>query len=298
MKDLSIIVLSYNTASLTKDCLDALIKSLTHCLVKAEVIVVDNASTDESVAMLKKYEANKRVLPVDLIVEYNEKNAGFPGGNNQALKKARGRYVLYLNSDVIVNNVDFSHLISYFDAHPKVGGLTVRVVLPSGKIDPASHRGFPTPWNSLSYFLGLERIFGKVPFLNRIFCGYHLTYRSLHSVHEIDAPAAAFYLTRKDILNKLGGFDDKNFFMYGEDIDLTFRTKQLGYKILYYPKYHVTHHKWASGLKNKNPEIKKRTRSYFNQAMKTFYKKHYEKKYPRIVSLLIYFFIDLKNRTR
>ena len=100
-----------------------------------------------------------------------------------------------------------------------IGVMTVKVVLPDGSLDPASHRGFPTIWRSFSYYSGLEKVFGKLPFLNRAFGGYHLTYENLKKRHEIDSPTGAFYLTRKETFDKVNGFDE-SFFMYGEDLDL------------------------------------------------------------------------------
>lgn len=296
MKDLSIIILSYNTRDITQKCLHALKDCLLKTKASAEIIMIDNGSADDSIVMLQAMEKEFGDTPVAYRLIINKENLGFTGGNNQGLKLAQGKYILYLNSDVIIENVDFDELFAYLDTHPDIGGLTVNVVLPSGHIDPASHRGFPTPWSSFSYFLKLDKIFKKVPGLNKVFGGYHLTYLDLNTIHEIDAPAAAFYLSRKELLDTLGGFDAQNFFAYGEDIDLTYRTKQLGYKILYYPKFKVIHYKRSSGLNNKSQEIRKKTQYHFNQAMKIFYKKHYEQKYPWVVNRLMYFFIDLKNK--
>lgn len=296
MKDLSVLILSYNTEDLTRQCLDALTASLSQTKLQSEIIVIDNASSDGSPQMLAEYKKKHHSDRVQLIVEYNRKNNGFTGGNNQALVLATGKYILYLNSDVIIDNMDFSVLLAYLEDHEQVGGLTVEVMLPTGKLDPACHRGFPTPWNAATYFLKLEKLFGTVPGINRLVGGYHMTYRDMRKIHEIDAPAAAFYLTRKEIVDKLKGFDADNFFAYGEDIDLTYRTKELGYSIIYYPHFRVIHHKWSSGLKSKDPVVRHRTQMYFNSAMKTFYKKHYDKKYPRLVNIIMYFLMDVKSK--
>lgn len=296
MRDLSVLILSYNTEELTKKCLDLLHSSLQKTSLKTEIIVVDNASSDNSVVMLSEMQNKFQKDNIDFKLIVNTSNSGFSGGNNQALEVAVGKYALYLNSDVMVNDINFEKLLEYMDENPDVAGLTVKVILPEGGIDPASHRGFPTPWNAFSYFLKLEKITKHIPVLNRIFGGYHLTYLPLNTIHEIDAPAAAFYLSRKDVLDRLGGFDAKSFFAYGEDIDLTYRTKQLGYKIMYYPLYTVIHYKSSSGLKNKNKNIRTKTRQHFNEAMKIFYRKHYDKKYPSFVNTLMYFIMDLKSR--
>lgn len=294
MKDLSIIILSYNTLELTKACLDSLATSLSASKnLKSEIIMIDNASVDGSADMLKDYK-KKVSSPIDYLFVANKENVGYPKGNNQGIKMAKGKYVLLLNSDVLVNTVDWNDLIDQFKKNPKLGGLTVEVNLPTGGIDPASHRGFPTPWNAFCYYSKLEKLLGKVPVLGALFGGYHLTQYNLKTIHEIDAPTGAFFLIPKSILDDIHGFDE-GFFMYGEDVDLAYRIKQSGYSILYYPKYSIIHYKHKSGLKGQTEETRKRTRENFYKAMKIFYKKHYEKKYPLIVTKMMYFFIDLKK---
>jgi hypothetical protein len=288
MANLSVIILSYNTSSITKKNLLSLLKAIDNVKNQIEVIVVDNGSTDRSVEMLKNLKSSS------LKIIFNKKNLGYPKGNNQALKVASSKYVLFLNSDVILDNVNFADLLVYLDNHQDVGVLTVKVILPNGKIDPASHRGFPTLWNSFCYFFGLEKIFGKMGIFGKVFGGYHLTSLNLSKIHEIDSPSGAFYLAGKKILDKLGGFDEK-FFMYGEDLDLSFRIKELGYKIVYYPKFQVTHLKYSSGLKTEDLKTRKTTNNYFYDAMKIFYKKHYHDQNPFFVNRLVYFFINFKK---
>ncbi|MDP3974570.1 MAG: glycosyltransferase family 2 protein, partial [bacterium] len=252
MPDLSVIVLSYNTNKLTANTLLKLYNSLKKSRVKSEIIVVDNGSIDDSVEMIKRFKEARSNENIIIKTIFNKKNLGFPKGNNQGIKISAGRNILFLNSDVLIDDMDWNQLLSYFESRKDVGVLTVKIMLTNNKIDPASHRGFPTVWNSFCYFSKLERVFGKIPGINRLFGGYHITYKSLNKIHEIDSPSGAFYLTRKKILDTIDGFDDKTFFLYGEDIDLSFRIKELGYKILYYPKYSVLHLKSVSGLKNKD----------------------------------------------
>ncbi len=295
MTKLSVIILSYNTKEVTKKCLISLFNPLKKVKkFKIEVIVVDNASIDGSKEMLKQYQKSKIKYQNDnvkLKTILNKKNLGYAKSNNQALKIAKGDYILFLNSDVVIDEVDFTRLLDYLDKKTEVGALTVRVKLPTGEIDTASHRGFPTVWNSFCYFSKLEKFFGRIPLIGKIFGEYHLTYLNLATIHEVDSISGAFYLTRREILEKLKGFDE-DFFMYGEDIDLSFRIKKLGYKIIYYPLFQVTHLKYTSGLKKNNNEVKK----HFYNAMKIFYKKHYQKHYPSIINRLIYLFIDFKSR--
>ncbi len=288
--DLSVIILSYNTKRLTEECLSSLLNSLSKIKgLKIEIIVVDNGSTDGSDEMLKNFKF-KNSIQFKLII--NKTNAGYPKGNNQALKLAQGKYVLFLNSDVLIDNVNFSNIINYLDKNQNIGVLTVKVLLSNKTIDPASHRGFPTIWNSICYFSGLEELFRNILRLNKIFGGYHLVHLNLQKIHEIDSPTGAFYLTRKKILEKLGGFDE-DFFMYGEDLDLSYRIKKLGYMIVYYPLYQVIHLKHASGLDKKDETTRNRTREYFYEAMEIFYKKHYAAKQIKIVNNGIYLFIDV-----
>lgn len=290
-KDLSVIIVSFNTKELTLTCIEKLQRALAKGTIHAEIIVVDNDSHDGSAESLKALSNDK-----DIKVILNKENRGFGKPNNQALAIAEGRYVLYLNSDVYVPEEAFlDKLIKQMDDNPLLGALTVRVNLTTGSIDPASHRGFPTVWRSLCYYAGLEKLTAKIPLLNRIFGGYHLTYLPLSTRHEIDTPTGAFFLARKDILDVLKGFDEI-FFMYGEDIDLSYRIKRLGYSIIYDPTYTVLHLKNQSGIKRKNNvTIQKKTRNYFYESMAIFYKKHYEQCYPRWISALVYAAINRKK---
>lgn len=290
-KDLSVIIVSFNTKELTLTCIEKLRSSLAKGKITAEIIVVDNDSHDGSAESLKALSNDK-----DIKVILNKENTGFGKPNNQGLAISEGRYVLYLNSDVYVPDEAFlDDLIKQMDENPLLGALTVRVNLTTGSIDPASHRGFPTVWRSLCYYAGLEKLTAKVPLLNRIFGGYHLTYLPLSTRHEIDTPTGAFFLARKDVLDVLKGFDEI-FFMYGEDIDLSYRIKRLGYSIIYDPTHTVLHLKNQSGIKRKNNvTIQKKTRNYFYESMAIFYKKHYEQCYPRWISALVYAAINRKK---
>lgn len=295
MPQLSVIILSYNTKLVTKDSLGALARSVAKQEVTAEAIVVDNDSQDGSVEMLQSYE--KSQLPSNFSVRLilNKENAGYPKGNNQGIEVAKGKYILLLNSDAIIKEIDFQELFDYLDKNPQVGALTARLMLTTGTIDPASHRGFPTLWNSFCYFAGLEKVFGKVPLLNQLFGGYHLTYKNLSKIHEIDSPTGAFYLSPAEVFKKVGGFDDKNFFLYGEDLDLSFRIKEKGYKIIYYPKFEILHLKGSSGIK-KTGKVQSKSKDYFYQSMKIFYRKHYAQRHPQFVNNIVYSAIDLKKK--
>ena len=293
MKDLSVIIPSYNTKDITIKCVSSLAECLGKTTLSWEIIVVDNGSSDGTQKEISNFKF--QIHNSNLKIIQNSKNVGFGKANNQGLKEALGEYILFLNSDVFVDKeLDFSDLLHYFKNQEKVGVITVRVNLPNGSIDPASHRGFPTLWRSFSYFLGLEKIFARIPPLNRMFGGYHLVYLDMKKIHEIDSPTGAFYLAPRNVLHKVKGFDE-DFFMYGEDLDLSFRIKQEGYKVLYIPQYSVVHHKGQSGIQNKDNDIvRKKIRKYFYEAMAIFYKKHYAHMYPPPLNRFVYFLIDIK----
>lgn len=288
MISLSIIIVSFNTKEVTKKCLHFLKKNFIRYPLDYEVIVVDNNSKDGSVELL----LDLRKKWKNLHVFFSKRNFGFGMGSNFGLEKSQGKYILYLNSDAIVENIDFRDLINLIESHKNIGALTVKVTLRNGEIDPASHRGFPNLWRSLTYFFGLEKLFAKVPFLNKLFGSYHLVHLNLKEVHEVDAITGAFFFTQRSVIDKLGGFD-KDFFIYGEDLEMSFQIKELGYKIIYYPLWSVLHLKYSSGLMTKDKKIKSMTRFHFYDSMKIFYKKHYEKEYPWLVNQSVYLFINI-----
>jgi hypothetical protein len=291
MISLSIIIVSFNTKEITQKCLISLKKNFIHYPIDHEVIVVDNNSQDGTAEMLLDLEKKWSYLHVFL----NKKNLGFGKGNNLGLEKSQGRYILYLNSDAIVTNIDFRDLIKLMELRKDVGALTVKVVLPTGQIDPASHRGFPTLWRSFTYFLGLEKIFKNVPLLNKLFGGYHLVNLNLNEIHEVDVITGAFLFTKREIVAAFGGFD-KDYFAYGEDIEMAFQIKKIGYKIIYYPLWEVLHLKSVSGLKKKDANIRKKTNFYFYDSMKIFYQKHYAEDHNWLVNQLVYLTIDIKKK--
>ncbi len=294
MSRLSIIILSYNTAAVTLDCINSIIVSVQESKLDYEIIVVDNASTDDSVKMLETLKAQ---MPPQVTFKLcvNKKNLGYTAGNNAGLSLATGDYVLYLNSDVLLKNINFDVLIDYMNAHPAVGALSVKVVLRNNKLDMASHRGFPTVWNSFNYFAKLETLTAPIPVLNRLFGGYHLTSKDMNTIHEIDAISGAFFLSRSKLLKKLHGFDE-DYFMYGEDLDLSYRIRKLGFVIVYYPLYTVLHLKYQSGLGRGDAIVKTKTKDHFYDSMKIFYRKHYERNTPWLINFLVYRFIDLKKQ--
>ena len=290
MISLSIIIVSFNTKEITKKCLLSLKKNFIKYSLEHEIIVVDNNSTDGTVEYLLDLEKQWG----DLHVFLSKKNLGFGKGNNFALEKSKGKYILYLNSDVIITDIDFRDLIKLMEMQKDIGALTVKVILPAGGIDPASHRGFPTLWRSFTYFSGLEKFSKNIPILNKLFGGYHLVNLNLNEIHEIDVLTGAFLFTKREIVNKFGGFD-KEYFDYGEDIEMAFQIKKLGYKIIYYPLWKVLHLKSISGLKKKDKNIRKQTNDYFYDSMKIFYDKHYAKNHNWLTNKMVHLAIDIKK---
>lgn len=280
--DLSIIIVNYNTKEMTVRLLKSfkLFKEF-----RTEIIVVDNGSEDGSVRELGEFR-NIRVIK-------NEKNLGFAKANNIALREAQGKAFLLLNSDTIVTSEAILTMYQYIEANQEIGVATCKVELSNGQIDPACHRGFPTPWASLTYFLGLEKLFPK----SKIFGQYHLGYQMSDKPHEIDSCSGAFYLVKREVLEKVGLLDE-DYFMYGEDLDWSYRIKKTGFKIMYNPVVKITHLKKQSGRNNKNKQLKKETDRCFYEAMKLFYKKHYQNKYPRLINWLVLNCISLMEKIR
>lgn len=281
--DLSVIIASYNTKDLLKNCLNSLPSFI-------EVIVVDNVSKDGSVEMLEQQFPQVRLIK-------NTQNLGFAKANNQGIKLASGRYILLLNSDTVVPPGTLEEMIKFMEQDLRVGIATCRVELADGSLDPASHRGFPTPWAALTYFTGLEKFFPK----SRIFGQYHLTYLPLDEIHTIDSPSGAFFLMRRDMLDEIGLLDE-HYFMYAEDIDLSWRAKKASWKVMFHPFVKIIHYKKKSGrekgsgrLSNEAKEIRKRTIGYFYDTMGLFYDKNLRTSYPLWLCPLIFLGINLRK---
>ncbi len=274
--NVSIIILSYNTRDLLERCLSSLFQAETE-QDRWEVIVVDNASADGSAAAVKKG------FPRVHVIE-NKKNLGFAAGNNIGIKKSKGNIILLLNSDTEVSVGAIQETVSYLDHHPKVGVVTCKLIRPDGSMDPACHRGFPTPGAALAYFSGLEKIFPTIS----LFGGYHQGYKDFSQPHEIDSPSGAFFLVKKEVIDQVGLLDER-FFMYGEDLDWSYRIKKAGWSIIFYPYVSVLHKKWQSGKGHSDETQRHETQKHFFEAMQLFYKKHYQRRYGWLVTNLVQF---------
>lgn len=294
MFDLSIVILTYNQLELTRQTLVSVQQAMESGLITIQTIVADNGSTESLLEMVRSE------FPWVVVVE-NKENLGFSAGNNRGVEKATGRYVLFLNSDTKIVGDVLPVLIERMERDATIGIATCRVELENGSIDPASHRGFPTPWRALSYYSGLEKLIG-----GDWFGGYHLLKsRDSDVAHEIDACTGAFLLMRRSVGEELGWWDEQ-FFMYGEDLDLCYRVKERGLKVMFYPDQKIVHYKHSSGLKIKvdkkqlsdtQVETKKRTLLAFYDAMKLFYNKHYTDKYPSWLRAIVFVGVDaMKHR--
>jgi len=289
MIDLSIVIVSYNTIDFLKKCLESIFETAKD--FSFEIIVVDNNSTDGSSKMVSENFKNVNLIK-------NSKNLGFSKANNQGVKKSKGRFVLFLNADTLVYENTLKKMIDFMDITKNAGASTCKLVLPSGNIDDASHRGFPTPWNAFSHFSGLSKTFGET----KSFGGYNLGYLDFNTTHEIDALAGAFMLVRRNAGEEVGWWDE-DYFFYGEDLDFCYKLKQNGWKIYYVPQVSILHYKGVSGgikkhskhLSTADEKTRIKATSERFKAMKLFYKKHYEQKYPWIVKQLVYFGINLKQ---
>lgn len=280
-QDLAIIIVSFNTKALLLKTLESAYRAVKKSKLSAEIFVVDNASTDGSSEAVAKFYPDVNLLT-------NKTNRGYAHANNQAIKLSNSRYILLLNSDTLLSEKTISVMSEYMDQHPKVGVSTCRVLLSDGSLDPACHRGFPTPWAALTYFLGLEKLLPRA----KIFSQYHLYHLPLDQIHEIDSPCGAFYLIRRSVVTQIGLLDE-TFFMYAEDLDWSYRVKSSGWKIIYNPQTYIIHLKKRSGRRSSDLSSKRRATVEFYETMKIFYQKHYEKRYPKILMLLVFVAIDL-----
>ncbi|RJP74068.1 MAG: glycosyltransferase [Candidatus Zixiibacteriota bacterium] len=230
--DITVVIVSYNVRSFLDHCLQSV--RLASAGLAVQTIVVDNASADDSAAMVAQ-----RYPDVTLIA--NRENVGFGRANNQAFELARGEAVLVLNPDAFVQEDTLRRLLERLQASPEAGAVGPKIIKPDGRFEPRSKRGFPTPWVAFSYLSGLAALFPRNP----RFSHYLLTHLDPDREHEVDALSGCCMMVRRDLLQRLGGFDP-DFFMYGEDLDLCYRIHQQGYRIIYSPATRIVHFKGES----------------------------------------------------
>ncbi|MEJ7911643.1 MAG: glycosyltransferase [Chitinophagaceae bacterium] len=252
---LSIIIVNYNVKHFLEQCLYAVERSLCG---NVEIIVVDNNSNDGSVPYLQP-----RFPTVQFI--RNRNNLGFAKACNQGFRVATGTYILFLNPDTIIAEDSLSTCISFFERTPLAGAVGVRMIDGGGRFLKESKRSFPGPLTSLFKLGGLARLFPRSKFFSR----YHLGHLAEDRTHEVDVLAGAFMMIRKDVLERTGSFDE-TFFMYGEDVDLSYRIQKIGYKNYYLPETTIVHFKGESTKRGSLNYVR-----MFYSAMSIFVQKHY-----------------------
>jgi O-antigen biosynthesis protein len=272
---LSIIIVNYNVKYFLEQALLSVRKACKD--LDAEIFVVDNNSVDGSAGMVKE-----KFPEVNLIV--NDINQGFSKANNQAIELAKGRYILLLNPDTVVEEDTFLKVTAFMDQHPEAGGLGVKMIDGAGNFLPESKRGLPSPKVAFFKVFGLSALFPR----SRTFGRYHLSYLDKDQVHEVEILSGAFMLLRKEALDKTGLLDE-SFFMYGEDIDLSYRLILAGYKNYYFPHTSIIHYKGESTKKSSINYV-----FVFYNAMIIFARKHFSKNNAKLFSTLINFAIYLR----
>lgn len=266
--DLSIVIVNYNVKYFLEQCLHSVINAGKG--IRYEIFVVDNNSVDGSCAMVKES------FPQVLLIE-NKHNIGFSKANNQAIKKAKGKYILLLNPDTMVQEDTLEKCIHFMDNHPHAGSMGVKMINGKGRFLPESKRSLPTPWVSFCKIFGLSTLFPK----SKKFGKYHLSYFNKEQIHEVEVLPGAFMFLRKKVLDQIGLLDER-FFMYGEDIDLSYRITQAGFTNYYYPDTTIIHYKGESTKKGSVNYV-----LVFYNAMIIFANKHFTRRNASIYSLLI-----------
>lgn len=252
---LTIIIVSYNVRAYLRQCLDSVRRATLG--MDVEVVVVDNASTDGTVQEIATHAPWVKLIA-------NKENLGFSGANNQAIRETTGEYVLLLNPDTIVGEDTIRESISFLDHHPEAGATGTRMLRIDGGFALESRRGVPTPFTAACKMLGLCTLFPK----SRLFGRYYMRYLDENQPARIDIISGAYMMLRRTALNEVGLLDD-TFFMYGEDIDISYRLLKAGW-VNYYLPHPILHYKGESTQKTSFRYVKN-----FYNAMLIFYDKHF-----------------------
>ncbi len=255
---LSVIIVNYNVRAFLENALVALRESMKG--IDAEVFVVDNASDDGSVEMVRQ-----KFPEVNCIV--SPRNIGFAAANNIALGRCRGEFILLLNPDTLVQEDTMKRMTEFLQNNPDAGLAGCKILNPDGSLQLACRRTFPRPWVAFSKIVGLSALFPG----SRLFGKYNLTYLDPSQLHEVDAVSGSFMILRRKVYEDISGLDEQ-FFMYGEDLDWCYRIKEAGWKIFYVPSTQIIHYKGESVKRSDIDEVK-----VFYQAMKIFARKHFHR---------------------
>jgi GT2 family glycosyltransferase len=265
---LSVVIVNYNGGALLRECLTSLWAALEP---GAEVLLVDNASTDGSLTGLE-------ITFPGLQVIRNARNVGYARANNQALQRARGRYFLLLNPDVVLEREAVATAQAYLDAHADVSILGARVLRPDGRLDPPARRSFKTPSTYFYKMTGLARAFPHHPRFGR----YYLSFLNEGEIHDVDSVVGAFLMIRRAAVERVG-FLDERFFMYCEDEDWCWRVKRAGGRVVYHPGVVVHHRKGAST--GQHPF---RMLYHWHRSLFLYHRKNIAAQYPAPLNGLVY----------
>jgi len=266
---LSVIIVNYNVKYFLEVCLNSLFRALSG--FNSEVIVVDNNSADDSCSFIRNR------YPGVILIE-NKDNKGFSKANNQGVAIAKGEYILFLNPDTVMPEDFFVKTLAYMDAHPDAGALGPRLIDGKGRFAPDSKKSFPSLSVALYKTIGINKFFPRSPYFNK----YYSVHIGEHETAPVDVLSGCCMLVRRSAMDKAGGPFDEDYFMYCEDVDLSYRIEKAGYKNIYFPDADLIHYKGES--------TRKMTLSYvriFNEALVTFVKKHYSAKQARLFVLFI-----------
>ncbi len=255
---LSIIIVNYNVRYFIEACLYSVEKACNN--IEAEIIVVDNASSDDSFLVLPKLFPNVQFI-------WNETNLGFSKANNLAIKKSSGKFVLFLNPDTIVPEDCFEKCLSFFSTHHDAGAIGVHMIDGNGNFHKESKRSFPDPAVSFFKMIGLSKLFPN----SKTFASYYVGHLPENKTASVEVLSGAFTMISRKILDRVKGFDE-DYFMYAEDIDLSFRIKNTGFKNYYFADTSIIHFKGESTRKTDAAYVQN-----FYSAMKLFVQKHYSK---------------------
>ena len=286
MRDIGIVIVNWNTSALLRRCLETVYASESQFTFR--VVVVDNASDDDSVDRVRRHFPGAEVIA-------NDENVGYPRANNIGLRHLgfhgigdiaddAPRYALLLNPDTELPADALQRMTQFMDARPDLGAAGPKLVLMDGSLDKACRRSFPTPLVSFYHYSGLAKRFPR----NRRFGRYNMTFADEDQELEVDSVVGAYMQVRREAIAKAGLLDE-SFFMYGEDLDWAFRLKQAGYRIWYYPKVTVRHVKRAASRQSQKAQFE------FWRAMLIFYRKHFRRQTILPVHLLILTALLLKG---
>ena len=243
---ISVVIVSYNVCHLLDECLDSVERALDG--IEGDIYVVDNNSSDGTVETLQPKHPQVHFIS-------NKENVGFARANNQAIRQSDAEYVLLLNPDTVVYEPTIKGCLDFMDAHPEAGGAGVRMLTREGTVAPESRRAVPTPWVAMLKMLGFTK-------------RYYMSHLSWDQPAQIEVVSGAYYLLRRKALDQVGLLDE-NFFMYGEDIDLSYRLLKGGWQNWFLP-FDIVHYKGESTQKSSFRYV-----HVFYQAMLIFFRKHY-----------------------